>query len=126
MASDATWSREAPKLCYLDAEKVTLPAGVLADLDVVGPHGEPVGKIAGVVIEAAARRVRYLDVRASGSRRRRRVFVPADHLAQVDPERKELRLLSSDVEVVPESNVGELREFSDDDLRDVISSPHAA
>ena len=84
-------------LCYLDAANVNSPAGVLSELDVVTADGEKLGNIAGVVIEAAAGRARYLDVRLSGWLRHPHYLVEADHLAQVDPERKQLRLLSTDV-----------------------------
>jgi hypothetical protein len=116
----------ASKLCYLDAQHVTVPHGVLADLAVVTPEGKSIGRIAGVVIETAARRVRYLDVRVPDSWQRRRLFMPADQLGQVDPERKVLRLLTSDVSAVSERNLGQLPQFSDDDLLDVIFSPRAA
>ena len=66
------WRRDAKpatadfKLCYLDAANVNSPAGVLSELDVVTASGEQLGSIAGVVIEAAAGRARYLDIRSSG------------------------------------------------------------
>jgi hypothetical protein len=104
------------ELCYLDAANVNSPAGVLSELDVVTANGEQLGSIAGVVIEAAARRARYLDIQSSGLQRRRHYFVEADELAQVDPERKTLRLLSAEVNEVPGLDTAVLRQFSDDDL----------
>lgn len=104
------------ELCYLDAANVNSPAGVLSEVDVVTASGEQLGSIAGVVIEAAARRARYLDIQSSGLQRRRHYLVEADELAQVDPERKTLRLLSADVNEVPGLDTTVLRQFSDDDL----------
>jgi sporulation protein YlmC with PRC-barrel domain len=102
------------ELCYLDAANVNSPAGVLSELDVVTANGEQLGSIAGVVIEAAAGRARYLNIRSSGLLRHRHYLVDAAHLGQVDSKRKTLRLLNDDVREV--QNLGTLREFSDDDL----------
>ena len=81
-----------PELSYLDASKVTSPAGVLSELDVLSTQGQRLGSIEGVVIDAAARRVCYLSVRSSGWFGGRRYLVPADQLGQIEGERKVLRL----------------------------------
>jgi hypothetical protein len=126
MSSDAS-QVPTSTLCYLDARRVTLPTGVLADLDVVTSDGTRVGAIAGVVIEAAARRVRYYEVRSSGWLSRKRHFINAAQLAQVDPERKVLRLLTADTDGDrAHPDFSNLREFSDEDLLTAIFSPRAA
>jgi hypothetical protein len=118
---------ETSHLCYLDASKVTLPAGVLSELNLLSPDGEPLGNIEGVVIEAAARRVRYFDVRSAGWLRRRRYLVPADHLAQLERERKALRLLVDlDENDARDLDTKTLREFSDEDLLDFMFRSRAA
>jgi hypothetical protein len=61
-------------LCYLDASKVTSPAGVLSELPLLSADGKRLGSIEGVVIEAAARRVRYFEVQLTGWFRHRRCF----------------------------------------------------
>jgi PRC-barrel domain len=104
------------QLCYLDAANVNSPAGVLSELDVVTANGEQLGSIVGVVIEAAAGRARYFNIRSSGWLRRRHYLVEADQLAQVDSERKVLRLLSAEVREVQDLDTTVLRQFSDDDL----------
>ena len=114
------------ELCYLDAANVNSPAGVLSELDVVAANGEQLGSIAGVVIEAAARRARYLDIRSSGVRRDRHYFVEADQLGQFDPERRTLRLLSAEVNEVPGLDTADLRQFSDDDLLAALFPTRAA
>lgn len=110
-------SRDEPvsELCYLDADRVTSPAGVLSELDVVTASGEQLGSVAGVVIEAAARRARYLDVQSHGLRRRH-YLVQADHLGQVDSARKQIRLLSSDMPEPHDVRGEHFRPFSDVDL----------
>ena len=113
------------ELCYLDAARVSSPAGVLADFAVVTASGEALGSIAGVVIEAAARRARYLDVQSHGLRRRR-YLVPADQPAQVDSARKQLRLLTADVPPMDDPASARFRPFSDDDLMAAVFAPRAA
>jgi hypothetical protein len=114
------------ELCYLDAANVNSPAGVLSELHVVTANGEQLGSIAGVVIEAAAGRARYLNIRSAGWLSRRHYLVEADQLAQVDPERKVLRLLSDDVTEVPDLGTAVLRPFSDEDLLAAMFPSRAA
>ena len=115
------------ELSYLDASKVTSPAGVLSELDVLSAEGRKLGSIEGVVIDAAARHVRYLSVRLSGWFGRRRYLVEADHLGQLESDRKALRLrgdLRDDA--VHDLDASALRKFSDDDLLTAIFSPRLA
>ena len=115
---------ESPsELCYLDAARVSSPAGVLSEFDVVTASGEQLGSIAGVVIEAGARRARYLD---GESQERRHYLVQADHLAQVDSDRKQLRLLGTDVPEVADLEKAQFRPFSDDDLMAAMFPSRAA
>ena len=114
-------------LSYLDASKVTSPAGALSELDVLSTEGRRLGSIEGVVIDAAARRVRYLAVRLSGWFGRRRYLVNADQLGQIEGERKALRLrVDLRQEAVPGLEAAALREFSDDDLLAALFAPRAA
>jgi sporulation protein YlmC with PRC-barrel domain len=113
-------------LCYLEASKVTSPAGALSELDLVTADGKQVGNIAGVIIEAAAGRVRYLDVQSSGWLRQRHYLVEADHLAQIDHEGKVLRLLDSDLAEVRGLDPAALHSFSDADLLTLLFPSRAA
>jgi len=116
-----------PELSYLDASKVSSPAGALSELDVLSAEGRRLGSIEGVVIDAAARRVRYLSVRSSGWFGRRRYLVAADQLGQIEGERKALRLrVDLQKEAVPGLEAAALREFSDDDLLAALFAPRAA
>lgn len=113
------------QLCYLDADHVRSPAGALSGFHVVTASGEQLGSIAGVVIEPAARRARFLDVQ-SHEFRRRHYLVEADQMGQVDSERKELRLLSADVPEMQPVDSASFRPFSDDDLLAALFAPRAA
>jgi hypothetical protein len=115
------------ELCYLDATKVQSPAGVLSELDLLTADGKPFGSIEGVIIEAAARRVRYYHVQSRGWLHRRRYLLEADQLAHVEPERKALRLRAgSDLEAVQDLDASALRQFSDDDLLAALFASRAA
>jgi hypothetical protein len=117
-------SQTPSDLSYLDAAHVNSPAGALSELDVVTADGEQLGSIAGVVIEAAAGRARYLDVRSSDWQHPRRYLVEADQLAQIDCGRRQLRLLRGEVTEV--ESTATFRQFSDDDLLAALFAPRAA
>jgi sporulation protein YlmC with PRC-barrel domain len=114
MANDAQ-NPYTSELSYLDASKVTSPAGVLSELDVLSAEGQRLGSIEGVVIDAAGRHVHYLAVRLSGWLGRRRYLVQADQLGQI--EGKGLRLLV-DLRnaVVHGLDASAIRKFSDEDV----------
>ena len=126
MRNDAQPSATS-ELSYLDASKVSSPAGVLSELDVLSSEGRRLGSIEGVIIDAAARHVRYLCIRSSGSFGGRRYLMPADHLGQIEVDRKALRL-RGDLrnEAVHGLDAAALRKFSDDDLLAALFSPRAA
>jgi sporulation protein YlmC with PRC-barrel domain len=115
------------ELAYLDASKVISPAGALSELDVLSTEGRRLGSIEGVVIDAAARHVRYLCVRLSGLFGRRRYLVEADQVGQIQDDRKALRL-RSDLrnEAVDGLDAAALRRFSDDDVLAAIFAPRVA
>ena len=126
MGNDAQPSATS-ELSYLDASKVISPAGALSELDVLSADGRKLGSIDGVVIDAAAGHVRYLSVRTSGWYGRRRYLVQADHVGQIEAERKALRLrVDLRNEAVHDLDAAALRKFSDDDLLAAMFSPRAA
>ena len=115
------------ELSYLDASKVTSPAGVLSELEVLSPDGRRLGSIEGVVIHAAARHVRYLCLRLSSWFGGRRYIVPAAELGQIEGGRKALRLqFDPRREVVHGVDASAFRQFSDDDLLAAIFAPRTA
>ncbi len=115
------------ELSYLDASKVTSPAGALSELDVLSADGRRLGSIEGAVIDAAARRVCYLSIRSSGGLGRRRYLMQADQLGQIEGEGKALRLcVDLRNEAVPGLDAAALREFSDDDLLAALFPPRVA
>ena len=126
MPNDAQLA-DTSELSYLDASKVSSPAGVLSELDVLSAEGERLGRIEGVVIDAAARRVLYLSVRSSGWLRSERYLVPADQMGQIEGEGKALRLRADlRVEAVQGLDAAALRRFSDDDALAAMFPTRAA
>ena len=126
MRNDAQLSAPS-ELSYLDASKVTSPAGALSELDVLSADGRRLGSIEGVIIDAAARRVRYLSVLSSSWLGRRRYLVQADQSGQIEGEGKALRLrVDLQNEAVPGLDAAALREFSDDDLLAALFATQAA
>lgn len=118
---------DTSELSYLEASKVISPAGVLSDLEVVNAEGRRLGNIEGVIIEAAARRVRYLAVRSFGWFGGRRYLVPLDELGQLEGARKALHL-RTDLrnKAVRGLDAAALRKFSAEDLLAAQFSPQAA
>lgn len=112
-------------LCYLEASKVDSPAGALSELALVTTEGRPIGSIAGVVIEPAARRVRHFDVVSTGWRRRH-YLVSADQLAQIDSAKGVLRRLDTDITEVGDVDAAGLHRFSDEDLLTAVFSSRSA
>jgi hypothetical protein len=126
MRNDAQLA-DSSDLSYLEASKVSSPAGVLSELDVLSAEGQRLGTIEGVVIDAAARRVLYLSVRPSGWFGRRRYLLQADQVGQLEGERKALRLrVDVREEAVHGFDAAALRKFSDDDLLAAMFPTRAA
>lgn len=91
----------------------------------VKPFGT--SRFQGVVIEPAARRVRYYDVPLAGRLRSRRCLVEADQLAHLEPARKALRLrANADIEPVQDLDAAALRPSSEDDLITALFAARAA
>jgi hypothetical protein len=118
---------QVSELSYLDASKVTSPAGALSELAVLSPEGQQLGSIEGVVIHAATRHVRYLCLRLSSWLGRKRYIVQAAQLGQIESEQKALRLhLDPRREAVRGLDASAIREFSDDDLLAAVFAPRLA
>ena len=117
---------DTSELSYLDASRVQSPGGVLSELDLLSPEGQPLGNVVGVVIDAASRRARYLAVCTRGWLGRR-YLVQLDQVAQVEGERKALRLLA-DLRDVAVRNLDPraLRPFSDEDVIAAMFAPRVA
>jgi hypothetical protein len=115
------------RLCYLDASRVKGPNGDLAGVTLETSTAEEIGKLDGLLIDPATRRVCFFVVEKPGWLRSRKYLVPTDCLAQVADGRDALR-----VEVNPEdlhtfeSVRGTVRQFSDEDFVDALFAKDAA
>ena len=105
-------------LCYLDASKVRTSIGDLDGVNLRDPHDEELGSLKGVLIEAAARRVRYFVVEVAGRLRTHCYLVPADDPVTVQEDRRTLRVDSNAADLIRsgEFKIDSVRPYSDDDL----------
>jgi hypothetical protein len=105
-------------LCYLDASKVRTSIGDLEGVNLRDPEDEELGCLKGVLIEAAARRVRYFVVEAAGRSRTHCYLVPADDPVTLQADRRTLRVDSHATDLIRsgEFNIDSVRAYSDDDL----------
>ena len=105
-------------LCYLDASKVQTSIGDLDGVNVCDAADEELGSLKGVLIEAAARRVRYFVVEAAGRSRTHCYLVAADDPVSVQADRRTLRVDSNGADLIRsgEFQIDSVRPYSDDDL----------
>ena len=105
-------------LRYLDASKVDSPAGALSGIDVRTEDGKNIGGFDGVLIDPAARCIRYYVVTLRRWFGGRRFLLPADSPAQLETTRKALRFTIDlpTLESCREFRRGEVGNFSDVDL----------
>ena len=117
-SANTEWEQNDSNLCYLSASKVDSPAGALSELELRTLEDSKLGNVDGVLIDPAARRVRYYAVGTRKLLGRRRYLVPADQLGQLESERRTLRvqLSAEEFERCPRLEPGRVREFSDEDL----------
>jgi PRC-barrel domain protein len=108
--------RERSTLRYLSPAHLEgpLPEGLV---DVMDREDRRIGHFDGIVFDAAARRVRYVVVDASGLFKHRRYMVPIDP-TQVDAEHRSLRvgMDSADLSHCKNFDPRAIPEFSDEDL----------
>ena len=108
-------------LRYLDATHVGGPAGKLWDFDVSDASGLALGKLAGVVVDPAARRLRYFVVEAGRWLSRHRYLIPLCP-ATLQSEQHAMKL-ECDRDATGEWRTFDdhlFPPFSDDDLLDAL------
>jgi sporulation protein YlmC with PRC-barrel domain len=112
------YSAEAAKLCYLSASRIEGPLPSFDGLAVRSGEGRKIGRLDGIIINPAERRVRYLVVDAAKRFRHHRYLVPLE-ATTVDAERRELRvdIDRADLAQVEELDDHEFSTFSDEDLK---------
>jgi hypothetical protein len=86
-----TTSPHESHLTYLSAADVRSPLGYLGGFEMRGQDNEPIGRVAGVLIDSELQRLRYLVVAAPGGAGRCRL-VDTDEIVCLDPVRHSLRV----------------------------------
>lgn len=114
-------------LRYLDASHVQTPVGALGNVSLVSPTNDTVGKLDGVVIDPAERRVRYFVVESRHWFHSRRYLLPATP-CHIEPSRKALvvDVEQDDIEQLPEVGSQPFPTFSDEDAISAMFAPRAA
>jgi hypothetical protein len=105
-------------LCFLDVSKVRTSIGDLNGVNLRDPYDEELGSLKGVLIEAAARRVRYFVVEVAARSTTHCYLVPVDDSVTVQEDRRTLRVASNAADLIRsgEFHIDSVRPYSDDDL----------
>ena len=113
----ATETPDSSRLCYLDAAKVAGPFPTCADVDVWNDEDGKIGRLDGIVLDAAARQVQYLVVATGGTLRRRRYLLPF-RPTRIDIERHALCVDAHKIDLArcKEFEPAAFHRFSDNDL----------
>ncbi len=83
-------------LRYLEAEQVKHPLGTLAGLNMFTEENEKLGSVEGVLVEPAARRIRYFVLERSGIFQNRRYLLDADRPASIEAAGGKLRVMANE------------------------------
>jgi hypothetical protein len=104
-------------LRYLEAESVKCAAGNLAGFRVCTRDAQPIGRVRGVLIRPAERRVAYFVIDSPGLFAHKRYLLPIEAGASVSEDPKTLRVSARrdelDLQTFTPRSVAD---FSDDDL----------
>ncbi|HVH56474.1 MAG TPA: PRC-barrel domain-containing protein [Vicinamibacterales bacterium] len=112
-------------LRYMDAAHVVHPNGTLEGLEVQTREAQPLGRIGGVLLEPARRKVRFFVVECAALLSRRRYLVPADRGATLDAEKRTIHI-DIDPRAVRRFDPRTVPLFSDQDLLDAVFATSAA
>src|SRR5262245_32043149 len=102
----------ADGLCYLSAQHVARPGGTLDGLELCNSEHESVGTVAGVLIDAPERRVRYFVVKLRPSDH---ALLPVDEIVHVHSEAEVPRLETAPGARLLQFDPQTVRPFSPDD-----------
>ena len=108
---------QTARLCYLDAAHVEGPLPNFDGVEVRNRDDRTIGRLDGIIIDPAERRVHYLVVDDGGLLRHHRYLLPLPP-TRVDAERPALRVdvERADLRGCEEFDDHAFRSFSDDDL----------
>jgi len=116
-----THTNAESRLSYLDAESVRGPFPTCRDVSVRNDEDGDLGRLDGIVVDAEARRVRYLVVAAGGTFSRRRYLLPFSP-TRVDASRHALCVDAHKTDLVrcERFEPRAFHRFSDEDLIDAL------
>ena len=104
------------RLCYLQAAQIRGPVATFEHLELKDRDNDDIGRLDGIVIDAAARRMQYFVVE-QGFLHRRRYLLPV-YPTSVDPDDNVLRMDVDKDELAecPRFDPKSYRPYSDEDL----------
>ena len=127
MATDDLTRGDTTELRYLDAQHVRCPLGTLAGLEVRTADDETLGRLDGVLLDPAQRRLCFLVVQTPGLLRKRRYLLPVDAAPHVEGRDMILRVEAQAAEVAHERfDARAVRPFSEEDVVTAMFAPRAA
>lgn len=107
---------QLPHMCYLRASQVQGPVGDLSGIRLRTADNRAIGKLDGIVINPAERRVVYFVVQMSGMLRTHRFLVPVEAVLCIEADRTlTLGVRREELSGCEEFDNRKVREFSDDD-----------
>src|SRR5262245_34235795 len=112
-------------LRYLPARQVGHGSETFAGVTLCTARGEPLGELAGMIVEPAARRARFLVVERHGTLRSRRYLLDAQTPAVLDSSGRTLRV-EADEDDLERFDARTVPTFTDDDLIEALFSQPAA
>ena len=115
MENQDTRQRTETELRYLPAQQVGHPSGTLAGVTLCTPEGRELGELAGMVVDPAERRARYMVVSRPGRDRTRRYQLSADTPTVLDAAHKTL-CVEADEDDLERFDARAVPEFCDQDL----------
>jgi hypothetical protein len=120
-----TGAQATEQLRYLDAASVRHRSGTLAGVCVCTEADQPLGSLDGVLVEPAARRLRFYVVTRQELPSAERYLVPAAAPTVLDADRATLRVDVDPADLRP-LDADAVRPFSEEDLVAVMFSRPAA
>jgi len=113
-------------LRFLNASRLEGPSGDLAGVPLESVEGEPLGTLAGVLIDPPARRVCYFVVEKPGWLRRRQFLISSDCPARIEPDALRLDIDPGELAALDEFDSRAVPPFSAEDTVDAMFAERVA
>jgi len=113
-------------LCFLKASRVDGPTGDLGGLQLHGQSDETLGMLNGILIDPAARRVRYFVLETPGWFRSRKYLISTECLAKVERNALRLEIHADDLSSLDEFDSRSVRDYCEEDAVEAMFTRQVA